>query len=270
MTFVEGDATALDFPDASFDAVLGHSVLESGADAARVLEEARRVLRPDGWIGVASVEYGGLVLAGPDADLLRRSNAVREGLWQHSGANPFLGRELRRLLGEAGFADVEATTKAFGYGTPALVRAFADGRGSECADQEYVAEAVHAGLDDGRRAGRDGRRVGDLGRLARRLRRIHLVPGRRPPASRGGPVTSAFVYAATRTPFGRFGGALADVRPDDLAASAVTAVLAKAPGLDPERIGDVVWGNANGAGEDNRNVGRMAVLLAGLPPRCPP
>ena len=146
VTFVEGDATALDFPDASFDAVLGHSVLESGADAARVLAEARRVLQPDGWIGVASVEYGGLVLAGPDADLLRRSNAVREGLWQHFGANPFLGRELRRLLGEAGFADVEATTKAFGYGTPALVRAFADGRGSECADQEYVAEAVDAGL----------------------------------------------------------------------------------------------------------------------------
>ena len=82
-------------------------------------------------------------------------------------------------------------------------------------------------------------------------------------------MTNAFVYAATRTPFGRFGGALADVRPDDLAASAVTALLAKVPDLDPERIGDVVWGNANGAGEDNRNVGRMAVLLAGLPPSVP-
>ena len=79
----------------------------------------------------------------------------------------------------------------------------------------------------------------------------------------------AFVYAAVRTPFGRFGGALADVRPDDLAATAITGLLAKAPGLDPERIGDVVWGNANGAGEDNRNVGRMAVLLAGLPVSVP-
>ena len=82
-------------------------------------------------------------------------------------------------------------------------------------------------------------------------------------------MTAAFVYAATRTPFGRFGGALADVRPDDLAATAITGVLAKAPDLDPERIGDVVWGNANGAGEDNRNVGRMAVLLAGLPISVP-
>lgn len=79
----------------------------------------------------------------------------------------------------------------------------------------------------------------------------------------------AFLYAAARTPFGRFGGALAEVRPDDLAAVALRGVLAKAPGLDPARIGDVVWGNANGAGEDNRNVGRMAVLLAGLPTSVP-
>src|SRR6478735_5940409 len=78
-------------------------------------------------------------------------------------------------------------------------------------------------------------------------------------------VTSSYVYAAARTPFGRFNGALAEVRPDDLAATALTGVLAKAPDLDPAEIGDVVWGNANGAGEDNRNVGRMAVLLAGLP-----
>jgi acetyl-CoA acyltransferase len=82
-------------------------------------------------------------------------------------------------------------------------------------------------------------------------------------------VSAAFVYAAARTPFGRFGGALADVRPDDLAATAVRGVLAKAPTLDPGEIGDVVWGCANQAGEDNRNVGRMAVLLAGLPVSVP-
>ncbi|QWZ08741.1 thiolase family protein [Nocardioides panacis] len=82
-------------------------------------------------------------------------------------------------------------------------------------------------------------------------------------------MTSSFVYAATRTPFGRFGGALAEVRPDDLAAAALTGLLAKVPALDPAGIGDVVWGNANGAGEDNRNVGRMAVLLAGLPVSVP-
>ncbi|WNZ14245.1 thiolase family protein [Streptomyces sp. 11x1] len=80
---------------------------------------------------------------------------------------------------------------------------------------------------------------------------------------------SAFLYAATRTPFGRFNGALAGVRPDDLAAAAITSTLAAVPGLDPTAIDDVVWGNANGAGEENRNVGRMAALLAGLPVSVP-
>lgn len=80
---------------------------------------------------------------------------------------------------------------------------------------------------------------------------------------------SAHLYASARTPFGRFGGALAGTRPDDLAATALTAVLDRAPSLDPARIDDVVWGCANQAGEDNRNVGRMAVLLAGLPTSVP-
>jgi acetyl-CoA acetyltransferase family protein len=82
-------------------------------------------------------------------------------------------------------------------------------------------------------------------------------------------MADSYVYAAVRTPFGRYAGALAEVRPDDLAATALSGLLAKAPDLDPARIDDVYWGNANGAGEDNRNVGRMAVLLAGLPTSVP-
>ena len=82
-------------------------------------------------------------------------------------------------------------------------------------------------------------------------------------------MTDAYLHAAVRTPFGRFNGALAGVRPDDLAATAIRAVLARTPGLEPDQVGEVVWGNANGAGEDNRNVGRMAVLLAGLPVTVP-
>jgi acetyl-CoA acyltransferase len=78
-------------------------------------------------------------------------------------------------------------------------------------------------------------------------------------------VSNSFVYASVRTPFGRFNGALADTRTDDLAATALKALLDRSPGLDPSQVGDVFWGNANGAGEDNRNVGRMAVLLAGMP-----
>jgi acetyl-CoA acetyltransferase family protein len=81
-------------------------------------------------------------------------------------------------------------------------------------------------------------------------------------------MVASFLYSAVRTPFGRYGGALAGVRPDDLAALAVSGALGKVP-LDPAAIDDVVWGNANGSGEDNRNVGRMAVLLAGLPVTVP-
>jgi acetyl-CoA acetyltransferase family protein len=82
-------------------------------------------------------------------------------------------------------------------------------------------------------------------------------------------VSAAYVYDAVRTPFGRHGGALAGVRPDDLAAHVVRELVGRSPDLDPERIEDVLFGNANGAGEDNRNVARMAVLLAGLPTSVP-
>ncbi|GAA5042350.1 acetyl-CoA acetyltransferase family protein [Thermocatellispora tengchongensis] len=81
--------------------------------------------------------------------------------------------------------------------------------------------------------------------------------------------TDVFVLDAVRTPIGRVGGALAGVRPDDLAAHVVRAVADRAPELDPARIDDVIFGAANGAGEDNRNVARMAVLLAGLPVTVP-
>jgi acetyl-CoA acetyltransferase family protein len=82
-------------------------------------------------------------------------------------------------------------------------------------------------------------------------------------------MSTAYVYDAIRTPFGRHGGALAGVRPDDLAAHVVRELLARSPDLDPVWIDDVLFGNANGAGEDNRNVARMAVLLAGLPTTVP-
>ncbi|MDA0179665.1 thiolase family protein [Solirubrobacter phytolaccae] len=79
---------------------------------------------------------------------------------------------------------------------------------------------------------------------------------------------TAYIYDAVRTPFGRYGGALAKTRPDDLGATVVKAIVERT-GVDPARIDDVMFGNANGAGEDNRNVGRMAALLAGLPTSVP-
>jgi acetyl-CoA acetyltransferase family protein len=77
---------------------------------------------------------------------------------------------------------------------------------------------------------------------------------------------TAYVLDAVRTPFGRYGGALAGVRPDDLAAHVVRTIVERNPGIE---LDDVMFGNANGAGEDNRDVARMAALLAGLPTSVP-
>jgi len=82
-------------------------------------------------------------------------------------------------------------------------------------------------------------------------------------------MNDVFVYDTVRTPFGKYAGALAGVRPDDLAAHVVRALIDRNPDLDPARVDEIVLGNANGAGEDNRNVARMAGLLAGLPVAVP-
>jgi acetyl-CoA acetyltransferase family protein len=82
-------------------------------------------------------------------------------------------------------------------------------------------------------------------------------------------VSTAYVLDAVRSPFGRYGGGLSHVRPDDLGAHVVRALLDRAPQLDPARVDDVLFGDANQAGEDNRNVARMAWLLNGLPTSVP-
>ncbi|MFP3914887.1 MAG: 3-oxoadipyl-CoA thiolase, partial [Actinomycetota bacterium] len=82
-------------------------------------------------------------------------------------------------------------------------------------------------------------------------------------------MSDIYVVDACRTPVGKLGGMLALVRPDDLAAHAISSLTNRNPGLDPSAVADVFWGAANQAGEDNRNVGRMAALLAGLPETVP-
>ncbi|MEI7979776.1 MAG: 3-oxoadipyl-CoA thiolase, partial [Bacteroidota bacterium] len=74
-----------------------------------------------------------------------------------------------------------------------------------------------------------------------------------------------FIIDAVRTPVGKFGGALSTIRPDDLGAEVIKALLARNPNIDINEIEDVIFGAANQAGEDNRNVARMSALLAGLP-----
>src|SRR5262245_34902674 len=80
---------------------------------------------------------------------------------------------------------------------------------------------------------------------------------------------TAYICDAIRTPIGRYGGALATVRTDDLAAIPIAALVQRNRGVDWSALDDVIYGCANQAGEDNRNVGRMALLLAGLPEEVP-
>src|SRR5262245_44957094 len=114
--------------------------------------------------------------------------------------------------------------------------------------------AVRAGSSGafGMAPGRRDRRSGSHATIGRMVRDLHR------------PLREAWIVDAVRTPIGRYGGALASVRPDDLAALVVRAIVDRT-GVDPSAIEDVVFGCSNGAGEDNRNVARMAVLLAGLP-----
>ena len=82
-------------------------------------------------------------------------------------------------------------------------------------------------------------------------------------------MTHAFICDAIRTPFGRYGGALSSVRTDDLGAIPIRALMQRNPKVDWQAVADVLYGCANQAGEDNRNVARMAALLAGLPIEVP-
>lgn len=82
-------------------------------------------------------------------------------------------------------------------------------------------------------------------------------------------MNDAFICDAIRTPIGRYGGALKDVRADDLGAVPIKALIERNPGVDWRTVDDVIYGCANQAGEDNRNVARMSALLAGLPVEAP-
>lgn len=101
--------------------------------------------------------------------------------------------------------------------------------------------------------------VGEYGRIAGLLQKFRGRQG----------MQDAFICDAIRTPVGRYGGALSQVRADDLAAVPLRALADRNPGVDWAAVDDLIYGSANQAGEDNRNVGRMAVLLAGLPVGIP-
>jgi SAM-dependent methyltransferase len=144
---VVADGRRLPFYDASFDAVLCHSVLETLDDPALVVAELRRVTKPAGVVGAASVEYGGLILVGDETVGPRRFYDIRQQVWRAAGiADPNTGRRLRGLFKKAGFGRVEAFADYISYGTPDRIKAFAYDRAAECRDPEWQVAVTRHGV----------------------------------------------------------------------------------------------------------------------------
>ena len=145
--FIEGSIYQLDFADASFDVCTLFAMLETLSDPLAGLAEVRHVVKPGGLVAASSIEYGGLILHGPDEPLLRRFYELRLQLWKAQGdVHYYRGRELRGLLLAAGFTEVEAFTTYFSYGTEERVRTFGLGRAADCQDEWYVDGLTEHGL----------------------------------------------------------------------------------------------------------------------------
>jgi len=147
LAFTVADAQQLPFPDAAFDAVLCHSVLETLGDPARAVSELRRVVDRGGVVGAASVEYSGIIIGGKKTAGPYRFYDIRQQLWRAEAiAEPNMGRRLRGLFQQAGFARVEAFADYVSYGTPDRVVAFARDRAEECRNRELCAAVARHGI----------------------------------------------------------------------------------------------------------------------------
>lgn len=147
LSWIAADGRRIPFCDAQFDAVLCHSMLETADDPMSVISELRRVTKPGGLVGAASVDYGGLILGGRQTAGPQRFYEIRQRLWRAAGiAEPNMGRRLRGLFQEARFHRVDAFADYVSYGTPDRTTAFARDRAMECRDQELHAAVERYGV----------------------------------------------------------------------------------------------------------------------------
>jgi ubiquinone/menaquinone biosynthesis C-methylase UbiE len=143
ISFYGASMLRLPFAAKTSSACLCHSSLETLEEPNQALQEVKRVLKLGGLIGVASVEYEGVILTGSQEPLLRKFYAVREKLWRLEGvAEPRLGKHLRTLLHATGFGEVRAQAHYISHGSDAEVASFGLERAAECEDRWYVEKVL--------------------------------------------------------------------------------------------------------------------------------
>lgn len=143
--FEVANVYSLPFPDCSFDAAFAHNVLEHVSEPGRALNEMSRVLKPGGIIGLRDTASRG-TLIGPPHELLLEWLSLLETSWAQQGGHPYLGRELRGLLHQAGFVEVHASASYDSYGDPQAVRFIGSIAASRCQETDFRNQVIGLGL----------------------------------------------------------------------------------------------------------------------------
>jgi ubiquinone/menaquinone biosynthesis C-methylase UbiE len=138
--FQEASVYDLPFANGLYDVVFSHSMFELIDNPERALSEINRVLRPNGTVAIAAVEYSGLILSGPHPETLRKFYAVREQVWRLMApqARSRIGQDLRGMLIAAGFRSVQASATYISHGDDVAVKAFGQDRVDDCHDQSFI------------------------------------------------------------------------------------------------------------------------------------